>query len=152
MTLPVPLTFAESQTLRHAVEAAIANARDTFVSATVIRDANGVPLGGPDPRSVDAELAVVLARLTVRFDVDLVSVTAYERKLAALEAELAKCREAKIGMALGSVDGDPTGGYAGDLQSPPVAALQCQGFEADPTAKFRQSCTHCGYERYQHIR
>lgn len=87
---PMPLTFAEGQTLRRLVEQALDRARDNFIAQTVIRSTTtGAPLGGPDPRAVDAEVHLILARYLARRGLDLVHSDVFA-KLGQLEAELAE--------------------------------------------------------------
>lgn len=85
---PVALTNSESIDLRKRVEHALDGAVAEFLRSTVIRDGNGVPLGGPDPRAVDVELRLYLARRLAREGLDLTGAAAFEAKIAQLEAEL----------------------------------------------------------------
>jgi hypothetical protein len=90
MRLPMPLTNAESVTLRKALDGAVDEAQRLFLATTVIVDpTNGTPLGGPDPRAVDAEVLLWLARRLARSGLDLVGAAAFEAKIAELEGALA---------------------------------------------------------------
>ena len=86
--MPLPLTFAESHDLAERIKTAVDTAQDDFLRTTVVRDANGVAVGGPDPRAVHADATLALARLLHARGLDLVDVSAFENKLARLEAEL----------------------------------------------------------------
>lgn len=106
--LPVHLTYAESVDLRKRLERAIEDARDSFINTHVVRDMKGTALSGPDPRTVDAEIAMILARMLGRLDLDVVGVAAWEAKLARLEAEVDKCcgvTKAVKEFGAGSIDG-----------------------------------------------
>jgi hypothetical protein len=105
--LPVHLTYAESTDLRKRIERAIVDARDGFINTHLVRDAKGTPTNGPDPRTVDAEVALILARILGRLDLDVTGVAAWEAKLARLEAEVDRCcGVTKVTLGLGSVDGE----------------------------------------------
>lgn len=84
----MPLTYAESRALRRRLDAAIMEVEERFVRDTVITSPTGVPLGGPDPRAVNAELLLAVARYLARRGLDLISADVFERRIAALETEL----------------------------------------------------------------
>jgi hypothetical protein len=84
----MPLTFAESQFLQKEIDHAIANVQALFLQTMVVRSDRGIPLGGPDPRAVEAEVLLALARRIARAGLDLTGAAAFEAKIASLEAQL----------------------------------------------------------------
>lgn len=84
----MPLTFRESQDLRQRLDNAISDVVGAFIARSVVKTPAGVPIHGPDPRSVSAETVLHLARYLMRQDMDLVDAAAFEDKIARLEAEL----------------------------------------------------------------
>jgi hypothetical protein len=88
--LPIALTYAESVALREYLEKAIEDAKDAFLASFVSKDVAGVPVSGPDPRTVKSETALILARYLYRMGTDIADAAAFEAKIRLLEAELAE--------------------------------------------------------------
>lgn len=128
---PLPLTYAEGADLRSRIEHAISGAMSAFLDANVVRDTRGTPIGGPDPRAVQAETVLVLARWLARAGLDLVDARVFEEKLRRLEAELAGRRNRR-----GANWTDPGTGEA------------CFWTTAAPNAVGGETCEGCG----KHIR
>lgn len=148
------LTAAESKDLRDKVERALTDAQDAFISAHVVRDADGAPTHGPDPRAVHVEMLYTLARYLARANFDLVNAAGFEARLRQLETELDRLNPAfaigtPLPRALEAPPAHPTS--LGDvwigtttpapprrLQDPTTTCVKCGGPVAD-----EQDCPRC---------
>ncbi len=91
--LPLPLDYAQSKELRRRLAAAIEAVISGFIVDNVLRNADGVPVSGPDPRVVSREVGMALARIASEHDLNVFDTKLFDERmarLAALEAELTK--------------------------------------------------------------
>ena len=100
-TLPLPLDYAQSKELRRFLHSAVTGAVGAFIARHVVKDANGVPVSGPDPRSVQREAGFHLTRILAdygifdgAFSAEAIDPRAYDARFHELESELTRLTRA----------------------------------------------------------
>ncbi len=100
-TLPPSLDFAQSKELLVGLKTAVADAVQAFINKHVTKDAQGVPVSGPDPRVVAREVGFHLARIaSADYEISIFDTSLIDAKLARLD-QLERELTEPVGLAPG---------------------------------------------------